>query len=105
MKKTIDLRSLYVENDDWYMELLDSNVEGKPYSDDELRELFRNGVRKLEDEGDYDTLMYYQKLDSDEGVPSAVIIWKALNAIGIGYDSLTGRQLMHLREILEGELG
>ena len=84
-------------------DILNETVEGKPYSDDELREKFRNGLKMLERKGDFDALMFY----NDNCVNSAevtIVIWKALAKMGIHSENLTGRQLVNLHEILKSEI-
>lgn len=84
-------------------DILNETVEGKPYSDDELREKFRNGLKKLERKGDFDALMFY----NDNCVNSAevtIVIWKALAQMDIHSENLTGRQLVNLHEILKEEI-
>lgn len=84
-------------------DILNETVEGKPYSDDELREKFRNGLKMLERKGDFDALMFY----NDNCVNSAevtIVIWKALAQMGIHSENLTGRQLVNLHEILKSEI-
>lgn len=83
-------------------DILNETVEGKPYSDDELREKFRNGLKMLERKGDFDALMFY----NDNCVNSAevtIVIWKALAQMDIYSENLTGRQLVNLHEILKEE--
>ena len=84
-------------------DILNETVEGKPYSDDELREKFRNGLKMLERKGDFDALMFY----NDNCVNSAevtIVIWKALAQMDIHSENLTGRQLVNLHEILKSEI-
>lgn len=84
-------------------DILNETVEGKPYSDDELREKFRNGLKMLERKGDFDALMFY----NDNCVNSAevtIVIWKALAQMDIHSENLTGRQLVNLHEILKEEI-
>lgn len=84
-------------------DILNENVEGKSYSDDELREKFRNGLKMLERKGDFDALMFY----NDNCVNSAevtIVIWKALAQMDIHSENLTGRQLVNLHEILKEEI-
>ena len=84
-------------------DILNETVEGKPYSDDELREKFRNGLKKLERKGDFDALMFY----NDNCVNSAevtIVIWKALAQMDIHSENLTGRQLVNLHGILKEEI-
>lgn len=84
-------------------DILNETVEGKPYSDDELREKFRNGLKVLERKGDFDALMFY----NDNCVNSAevtIVIWKALAQMDIHSENLTGRQLVNLHEILKSEI-
>ena len=83
-------------------DILNETVEGKPYSDDELRDKFRNGLKMLERKGDFDALMFY----NDNCVNSAevtIVIWKALAQMDIHSENLTGRQLVNLHEILKEE--
>lgn len=82
--------------------VLDETLDGEPYSDDELRAKFREGMKKLEKRGDFDTLMMYN--DVADGSQRTKVVWKALHAVKINSGNLTGRQLMHLMEILAGEL-
>ena len=84
-------------------DILNETVEGKPYSDDELREKFRNGLKMLERKGDFDALMFY----NDNCVNSAevtIVIWKALAQMDIHSENLTGRQLVNLHGILKSEI-
>ena len=84
-------------------DILNETVEGKPYSDDELRDKFRNGLKMLERKGDFDALMFY----NDNCVNSAevtIVIWKALAQMSIHSENLTGRQLVNLHEILKEEI-
>ena len=84
-------------------DILNETVEGKPYSDDELRDKFRNGLKMLERKGDFDALMFY----NDNCVNSAevtIVIWKALAQMDIHSENLTGRQLVNLHEILKEEI-
>ena len=84
-------------------DILNETVEGKPYSDDELRDKFRNGLKMLERKGDFDALMFY----NDNCVNSAevtIVIWKALAQMDIHSENLTGRQLVNLHEILKSEI-
>ena len=84
-------------------DILNETVEGKPYSDDELRDKFRNGLKMLERKGDFDALMFY----NDNCVNSAevtIVIWKALAKMGIHSENLTGRQLVNLHGILKEEI-
>ena len=84
-------------------DILNETVEGKPYSDDELREKFRNGLKTLERKGDFDALMFY----NDNCINSAevtIVIWKALAQMDIHSENLTGRQLVNLHEILKEEI-
>ena len=84
-------------------DILNETVEGKPYSDDELRDKFRNGLKMLERKGDFDALMFY----NDNCVNSAevtIVIWKALAQMDIYSENLTGRQLVNLHEILKSEI-
>lgn len=84
-------------------DILNETVEGKPYSDDELRDKFRNGLKMLERKGDFDALMFY----NDNCINSAevtIVIWKALAQMDIHSENLTGRQLVNLHEILKSEI-
>ena len=84
-------------------DILNETVEGKPYSDDELREKFRNGLKMLERKGDFDALMFY----NDNCINSAevtIVIWKALAQMNIHSENLTGRQLVNLHGILKEEI-
>jgi hypothetical protein len=83
--------------------ILDETLEGEPYSDDELRAKFTEGLGKLEKRGDFDTLMMYNDGFAD-GSQRTIVVWKALKAVKIHSGNLTGRQLMHLMEILAGEM-
>lgn len=83
--------------------ILDETVEGKPYSDDELREKFREGLMKLENKGDFDVMMLYND-NCINGEAVTIVMWKALAKMNIHSENLTGRQLIHLHEILKGEI-
>lgn len=84
-------------------DILNETVEGKPYSDDELREKFRNGLKRLESKGDFDVLMLYND-NCVNGTEVTIVMWKALAQMNIHSENLTGRQLVNLHEILKGEI-
>ena len=88
---------------DDYADVFDKTVEGEPYSDDELREKFRKGLKKLEKRGDFDTIMMYNNSCANRS-DVIIVMWKALAASKIHSGNLTGRQLMHLHEILKDEM-
>ena len=88
-----------LENEELYDDLLEVNVSGKEYTDDELRDKFKDGMAVLEKKGDYDAVMSYMTGDYESQM---IILWKALGKAGVKPDNLTGRQFMHLRDILKG---
>lgn len=78
--------------------ILSETVEGKPYSDDELREKFRNGLKRLESEGDFDVVI--SNVDGHLGEERRMVVWKALKRAGVGIDNLTGNQMLNLYDII-----
>lgn len=84
---------------DDYVDVLDETLEGKTYSDDELRRKFRQGVKLLEKRGDYDLIVF--NADMNDLNQMKIVIWKALVAVGIRSNNLTGRQWLHLYSIIE----
>lgn len=78
--------------------ILNETVEGKPYSDEELRAKFMEGLRKLEDKGDFDVVM--SNVDGHSGEERRMVVWKALKCAGIGIDNLTGNQMLNLYSII-----
>ena len=78
--------------------ILNETVEGKPYSDEELRAKFMEGLRKLEDRGDFDVVM--SNVDGHSGEERRMVVWKALKRAGVGIDNLTGNQMLNLHSII-----
>lgn len=79
-------------------DILNETVEGKQYSDDELREKFRNGLKKLEDNDDFDVVI--SNVDGHFGEERRMVVWKALKRAGVGIDDLTGNQMLNLYDII-----
>lgn len=97
-------RGMRHESDDSYMDLLECNVSGRQYSDDELREQFRQGLKKLEEAGDYDVMSLYSNGKEADYADRMAVVWKALRKMKIRSENLTGRQFSGLSRILYSEI-
>lgn len=80
------------------IDVLDQNVNGRMYSDEELVGKFRQGLAKLESNGDFDAVM--SNMNEHAWEERSMVVWKALEAEGVMVDNLTGRQLLHIYDII-----
>lgn len=83
-----------------YFDLLEESINEKTYSDEELREKFSLGLKKLEEMGDYDLVVLHSMDKKDYEDSYKMIIWKALEFSGISSENLTGRQLLNIYDII-----